>query len=84
MTTVTAERTEERRDIHQAIDALSDVALEKLYSYLSFLRYEDRMEELEDEEDIAYIERLPPSEYENAVPESEVIADYEAKYGALD
>jgi hypothetical protein len=56
MTTATVERKAERQDIHQAIDALSDAALEKLYSYTSFLRYEERMEELEEQEDIAYIE----------------------------
>jgi hypothetical protein len=81
MTTATTERKAERQDIDQAIDKLSDAALEKLYSYLAFLRYEDRMEELEEQEDIAYIEAHKD---EPTVPLSEVIKDYEAKYGPLD
>jgi hypothetical protein len=84
MTTATAERQDIRSDIQSAIDGLSDTALDKLASYAKFLRYEERMEELEDAEDIAYINTLPRSEYENAVPESAIIADYEAKYGTLD
>jgi hypothetical protein len=76
--------TAEHQDIRSAIEKLSDTALEKLARYIDFLRYEERMEELEDEEDIAYIDALPRSEYENAVPESDIIADYEAKYGVLD
>jgi uncharacterized protein (DUF924 family) len=76
MTTTTA--TAERQDVHQAIDALTDSALEKLAHYIDFLRYEEHMEELEDEEDIAYIKAHKD---EPTVPFSEVIKDYEAKYG---
>jgi hypothetical protein len=72
------------KDVHQAIDALTDSALEKLAHYIDFLRYEERMEELEDEEDIAFIKSLTPEDYANAIPESVVIAEYEAKYGPLD
>jgi hypothetical protein len=36
---------------------------------------------LEEQEDIAGIEALPREEYENAVSEEAIIADYEAKYG---
>jgi hypothetical protein len=76
MTTATAER----QDIYRAIEQLPDVNLEKLAGYIDFLRYEERMEELEDEEDIAYIEAHKD---EPTVPLSEVIRDYEEKYGAL-
>ena len=78
MTTQTAER-----DMLDMITGLSDSAKEKLAEYVAFLQYQDRMEELEDEEDIAYLDSLTPEDYENAVPMEEVIADYEAKYGPL-
>jgi hypothetical protein len=80
MTTQTAER----QDIYQKIDALSETAVEKLGHYIAFLRYEDWIEDQEDAEDIEYIKSLAPEEYANAIPESEVIAEYEAKYGLLD
>ena len=48
--------TLERQDLHHAIDMLSDYAIGKLANYIDFLRYEERMEELEEAEDIAYIE----------------------------
>ncbi|MDR1048981.1 MAG: hypothetical protein LBL51_04420 [Synergistaceae bacterium] len=76
MTTATAER----QDIYRAIEQLSDATLEQVAGYINFLRYEERMEELEDEEDIAYIEAHKD---EPTVPLSEVIRDYEEKYGAL-
>jgi hypothetical protein len=76
MTTVTAER----EGLIEIIGGLSDSAIEKLVSYVDFLRYEERMEELEEEEDIAYIEAHKD---EPTVPLSEVIRDYEEKYGAL-
>ncbi|MDR2180017.1 MAG: hypothetical protein LBP21_06890 [Synergistaceae bacterium] len=85
MTTATAERQDIRKDIRSdiqiAIDGLSDSALEKLASYVDYLRYEERMEDLEDEEDMAYIEAHKD---EPTVPLSEVIKDYEDKYGPLD
>ena len=81
MTTTTA--TAERHDAHQAIDALSDPAFEKLVCYIDFLRYEERMEELDDEEDIAYIKTLTPEDYANAVPFEEIVKDFEAKHGPL-
>ncbi|MDR2179080.1 MAG: hypothetical protein LBP21_02110 [Synergistaceae bacterium] len=72
----------ERQDIHRTIDALSDFAIEKLAHYVDFLRYEERLEDLEEEEDIAYIE-AHKDEGPN-VPLSVVIAKYEAQYGPLD
>jgi DNA polymerase III epsilon subunit-like protein len=73
----------DRRDVHQAIDALTDSALEKLAHYIDFLRYEERMEELEDEEDIAFIKSLTPEDYANAVPFEEVVHEFEEKHGPL-
>jgi hypothetical protein len=84
MTTATVERTEERQDMYRAIEQLSDIALEKLADYIDFLRYEDRMEELEEEEDIAYLKTLTPEDYANAVPFEEVIKEFEAQHGPLD
>jgi hypothetical protein len=90
MTTGTAERegliemttmTAEREGLIEIIGGLSDSAIEKLVSYVDFLRYEERMEELEDEEDIAYIE-AHKDEGPN-IPLSVVIEKYEAKYGPL-
>jgi hypothetical protein len=52
MTTATIER----ESLIEIIRNLPDSAIGKLVSYTDFLRYEERMEELEDEEDIAYIE----------------------------
>jgi hypothetical protein len=80
MTTATAEH----QDIHLAIDALSDTARERLVSYIDFLRYEERMEELEEAEDIEYLKTLTPADYANAVPFEKVIKDFEAEYGPLD
>jgi hypothetical protein len=82
MTTATETATLERRDVHEAVDALTDSALEKLAHYIDFLRYEERMEELEEEEDLAYID-AHKDEGPN-VPLSVVIAKYEEKYGPLD
>ena len=48
--------TSERQDLHQAVDTLSESAVGKLANYIDFPRYEERMEELEEAEDIAYIE----------------------------
>jgi hypothetical protein len=46
----------EERDLHQAVDTLSEDARVKLAHYVAFLRYEDWIEEREEAEDIAYIE----------------------------
>jgi hypothetical protein len=78
MTTQTV--TTERQDIHQIIDTLSDDAREKLAHYVSFLRYEDWLDEQEEAEDIAAIEARKD---EPNIPFSEVIAKHEAKYGPL-
>jgi hypothetical protein len=72
----------ERESLTEIIRNLPDSAIEKLVSYAAFLRYEERMEELEDEEDIAYIE-AHKDEGPN-IPLSAVVAKYEAKYGPLD
>jgi hypothetical protein len=87
MTTATAERESltaiERESLTEIIRNLPDSAIEKLVSYAAFLRHEERMEELEDEEDIAYLKTLTPEDYKNAVPFEEVIRDFEAKHGPL-
>jgi hypothetical protein len=83
MTTAIAERQGIREDIQNAIGQLSDAALEKLASYAAFLRYEERMEELEDEEDIAYLKTLTSKDYEDAIPFSEVVREFEAEHGPL-
>ena len=53
---MTTTGTIERQELHKVINTLSDAAIGKLSNYIDFLRYEERMEELEDAEDIAYIE----------------------------
>ena len=45
----------ERQNICEIIDTLSDAAIGKLSNYIDFFRYEERIEELEEAEDIAYI-----------------------------
>ena len=77
-------QTAERQELCEVINALSETSVGKLSNYIDFLRYEERMEELEEAEDIAYIDSLTPEDYANAVPESEIIAEYEAQYGPLD
>jgi cytochrome c553 len=37
------DQTQERQDLHQAIDSLSDEAIGKLAHYMRFLRYEADM-----------------------------------------
>jgi hypothetical protein len=88
MTTATMEKVVSEREIlvhtiESLIRQMPDIALLQIKGYIERVQ-EEHMEELEDEEDIAYIDALPRSEYENAVPEKEIIADYEAKYGTLD
>ena len=58
------------------ISALPNSSLLKLADYV-----EELIEEQEETEDIAAIDALTPEDYKNAVPESVVIAEYEAKYG---
>ena len=60
------------------ISALSNKSLMKLAEYA-----EELIEEEEEAEDIAYIDSLTPEDYAGAVPESEVIKEYEAQYGPL-
>ena len=76
-------QTAERQELCEIINTLSDPAIGKLANYIDFLRYEERMEELEDAEDIEYIKSLTPEDYANAIPESEVTTEYEARYGSL-
>ena len=71
-------RTAERQNLHELINALSDASVGKLTNYIDFLRYEERIEVLEDEKDIEYIKSLTPEDYANAVPLEEVIAKYKA------
>ena len=68
----------ERQDIHKAIDTLSEESILRLSHYIEFLRYEEAIEALEEAEDIAYIDAHKD---EPTVPFSEVVKDYEAKYG---
>ena len=80
MTTQAAERTttEALQTTLRSISELSNKSLLKLAEYV-----EELIEEEEEAEDIAYIDSLTPEEYANAVPEDEVIAEYEAKHGPL-
>ncbi|GHV53935.1 hypothetical protein FACS1894216_12900 [Synergistales bacterium] len=77
-------QTIERRELIEIINALSDDAAEKMAHYAAFLRYEEWAEEQEDAEDIAYVKSLTEEDRKNTVPQSEVIAAYEVKYGPLD
>ena len=81
MTTQTVETKDavEIQALLRRISALPNESLIKLAGYV-----EELIEELEEEEDIAYIESLTPEDYANAVPLEEVIAEYEAQYGPLD
>ncbi|MDR1916656.1 MAG: hypothetical protein LBQ58_08795 [Synergistaceae bacterium] len=79
MTTQTV--STERQEIIQIIDTLSDDAIDKLASYAAFLRHEAWLDEQEEAEDIADIEAR---KNEPTIPESVIIAEYEAKYGPLD
>ena len=81
MTIHTAEITtaETLQAMLRNISELSDKSLLKLAGYI-----EELIEDEEEAEDIAHIEALTPEDYANAVPESEVIAEYEARYGPLD
>ena len=81
MSTQTLEQVEavELQPLIRRISALPNNSLLKLTDYV-----EELIEELEDEEDIAYIESLTPEDYANAIPGSEVVARIEAKYGPLE
>jgi len=74
-------QTAERQELCEVINTLSDVAIGKLANYIDFLRYEDRMEELEDAEDIAYIEACKD---EPTISFEDVLAKHEAEHGPLD
>ena len=73
--------TVELQPLIRRISALPDKSLSRLADFV-----EELIEELEEEEDIAYINSLTPEQRDpaNAIPEEEVIAAYEAKYGPLD
>lgn len=81
MTTQTAEVMQEIeiQALLRKISALPNKSFLKLADYV-----EDLIEELEEEEDIAFIDSLAPEDYANAIPEDEVIAEIEARYGPLD
>jgi hypothetical protein len=67
----------EKQELFQLIDRLHEDDVGKVFSYASYLRF---LEEREDAEDIACAEAR---EDEPAVPLSDVLKDYEEKYGAL-
>jgi hypothetical protein len=73
--------TTERQELYQAIEVLSDSAFERLAHYVAFLRYEDHIEELEDAEDIAYIEA---HKNEPTVPFDEVLTELGIDRASLD
>jgi hypothetical protein len=77
MTTQTAEMTTAAtiQGLLRNISALPADGIRKLSEYA-----EELIEELEDEEDIAYIEAHKD---EPTIPLSEVIKEFEAKYGPL-
>ena len=76
MTTQTAERQE----LHRVIDMLPDDSVVTALDFIKSLRrdLEELMEELEDAEDIAYIDSLTPEDYSNAVSIEEIKAKYRA------
>ena len=80
MTTQTVEiaNTTTIQSLLRGIAALSDESIKKLADYI-----DDLIDEQAEAEDIAYIDSLTPEDYANAIPENEVIAEYEAKYGPL-
>ena len=82
MSTQTIEQTIVNRErLHRVIDAFPDRFAQKLNDYM-----EELIDELEEEEDIAYLESLSPEERDpaNGIPLEEVIAEYEAEFGPLD
>ena len=78
MQTQTQTQIAERQELHEIIDTLPETTIGKLLNYIDFLRYEERMEELEDEEDIEFIKSLTPEDYANAVSLDEITAKYKA------
>jgi len=66
-----------QQDLYDIIGTLSEAAIVKLSNYIDFLRYEERMEELEEAEDIAYIKARGN---EPAVSFEEVIKEFEEVY----
>ena len=69
---------EEKQRLRRMIDLMGPEDVLRMLDYAAYLRY---LEEQEDAEDVAYV-----SEHrdEPAVPFSEVVKDYEDKYGPLD
>lgn len=67
----------EKQDLFQLIDRLHEDDIEKVFSYASYLRF---LEEREDAEDIACAKARRD---EPAVPLSDILKDYEDKYGPL-
>ncbi|MGI6783769.1 MAG: hypothetical protein ACOX5A_06020 [Aminivibrio sp.] len=69
---------EEKQKLYQMIDHMGPEDVLRMLDYAAFLRY---LEEKEDAEDIAYAREHRD---EPTVPFSEVLRDYEDKYGPLD
>ena len=68
----------EKQRLLRMIDLMGPEDVLRMLDYASYLRY---LEEREDAEDVAYVaEHID----EPAVPLSEVLKDYEDKYGPLD
>ena len=81
MSTQTLEQVEtvELQPLIRRISALPEKSLSKLSDFV-----EELIEELEEAEDVAFINSLTPEDYANAIPGSEVVARIEAKYGPLE
>ena len=83
MSTQTLEQVEtvELQPLIRRISALPDKSLSRLSDFV-----EELIEELEDEDDIAYLDSLTPEQRDpaNAIPFEEIIAEIEAEFGLLD
>ncbi len=69
--------TAEKRELLQLIDHLHEEDVGKVFSYASYLHF---LEEREDADDVACAEARKD---EPSVPLSDVLKDYEEKYGVL-
>ncbi|MFA7620947.1 MAG: hypothetical protein WCY56_03770 [Aminobacteriaceae bacterium] len=69
---------EEKQKLRRMIDLMGPEDVLRMLDYAAYLRY---LEEREDTEDVAYV---AGHRDEPAVPLSEVVKDYEDKYGPLD
>lgn len=67
----------EKQELIKLIDRLHEDDIEKIFSYASYLHF---LEEREDAEDVACAEARKE---ETTVPLSDVLKDYEEKYGPL-